>query len=220
MRQLISLFVISMVLAAPSCKKDCPPDEKIGEMPLSQTSKAFFPYSGQPTLVFKDESGHEVRLKAVKPIQPEKTKITVYKTCSELKYDGKSSYQYFEGEALAADFLSGQPAFAISVRLSTWNLRPEQESFYDKLTLHVSGTDAIGDGELVTDVRFSGDYEEREFNITTPMTEVGTVTLNGVSFDNAYATDEMNGRIVYYNKAKGVFGFRTSGHTYHLDRIE
>lgn len=213
----ISLIVL---LSSASCRKECPPDTKIGDKPLSETSLRFFAYSGNPKLIFKDGAGQELAFTSQEGVRSEVNKISVYKQCTEVKFDGQSSYKYFEGESKGIVFFSNPAQFSINLGLNTSILRPEKELFYDKLTLSVMAVGSIGYGELVTDIRFSDNYDDSEFNISDPLTFIDTVTLNGQLFTEVYQTNDFEDRQVYYNKEKGVVGFKTTTKTYHLDRIE
>ncbi len=216
------LFFISLIvlLSSAACRKECPPDKKIGDMPLSEKSLQFFAYSGNPKLIFKDELGQELVFTSPDGVLTETDKISVYKQCTEVKFDGQSTYKYFEGESKKIVFFSNPAEFAIDLGLYTTILRPEEELFYDKLVLSVMEEGSIGHGELVTDIRFTESYDESEFNISDPLTFIDTLTLNGQLFTEVYQTDDFDGRQVYYNKEKGVVGFKTTSKTYHLDRIE
>ncbi len=220
MKNLLFFFSLVVLLSSASCRKECPPDTKIGDKPLTEKSLRFFAYSGSPKLIFKDENGEELAFTTPKGVRTETNKISVYKTCTEVKFDGQSSYKYFEGESKFITFFSNPTQFSINIGLYTSILRPEEELFYDKLTVDLMATGSIGHGELVTDIRFTDSYDNDEFNITDPLTYIDTLTLNGQLFTEVYQTDDFEGRQVYYNKEKGIVGFKTQSKIYHLDRIE
>lgn len=220
MKNLLFFSSLILLLSSASCRKKCPPDKKIGEKPLTEKSLRFFAYSGNPKLIFKDETGQELTFTSQEGVRTEVNKISVYKQCTEVKFDGQSSYKYFEGSSKFITFFSTPSQFSINIGLYTSILRPEKELFYDKLTVDVMEVGSVGHGELITDIRFTDSYEESEFNITDPLTQVDTITLNGQGFTDVYQTDSFEGRQVYYNKQKGIVGFKTLTKTYHLDRIE
>ncbi len=220
MKNLLFFFGLVVILSSASCRKECPPDTKIGDKPLSEKSLRFLPYEGKPKLIFKDENNQELVFTTPEGLRSEINKISVYKQCTEIKYDGQSTYKYFEGEIKKIVFFSTPNQFSIDIGLYTTILRPEEELFYDLLTVDVTGVGAIGHGELVTDIRFNDSYDNSEFNITDSLTYVDTLTLNGHLFTEVYQTDDFEGRQVYYNKEKGVVGFKTTTNTYNLDRIE
>jgi len=220
MKNLLFFFSLIILLSSASCRKECPPDTEIGDKPLSEKSLRFFAYSGTPKLIFKDEMGQELTFTSPKGVRTEANKISVYKQCTEVKYDGQSSYKYFEGTSKFIAFFSEPAQFSIDIGLYTSILRPEAELFYDLLTVDVMGVGSIGHGELVTDIRFTESYDDSEFNITDPLTYIDTLTLNGHLFTEVYQTDDFEGRQVFYNKEKGIVGFKTPSKTYYLDRIE
>ncbi|HHB79117.1 MAG TPA: hypothetical protein ENK85_07785 [Saprospiraceae bacterium] len=220
MKKLLLFSILVILLSSAACRKECPADVKIGEKPLSEKSLRFFPYTGSPKLYFKDQSGQELEFRSPEGVRMEADKISVYKKCTEVKFDGKSSYEYFEGQSKSIAFFSAPTEFSINLGLFTSILRPEQELFYDKLVVNVMGTGSIGRGELVTDVRFTDNYQESEFNITDSLTYIDSLTLNNHLFTEVYQTKDFEGRQVYFNKDQGVVGFKTTDKVYALDRIE
>lgn len=220
MKNILFFAFLITLLSVTACHKTCPPDTKIGDKPLSEKSLSFFPYSGHPKLIFKDQTNQELIFNTPEGVRSEINKISVYKQCTEAKFDGKSSYQYFEGMSKTVTFFSTSGQFSVDFGLFTSILRPEKELFYDKLTVGVMNIGSIGRGELVTDIRFSDRYDEAELNISNPLTYVDTIQLNDHLFTKVYQTDSFEGRQVYYNKTQGLIGFKTIDKTYHLDRIE
>ncbi len=220
MKDILFIFTIISLLSSASCRKECPPDSKIGNKPLTEKSLRFFPYKANPKLVFKDNTGKELVFTSQNGVQSEINKIAVYKNCTEVKFDGQSSYDYFEGETKNIVFFSKAPDFSMSLLLSTNILRPEKELFFDQLTIDVMGVGSIGRGEIVTDVRFTDTHEEKEFNIQFPLTPIGIKNLNGIEFQEVYETDSFDGKQVFYTKEKGIIGFITDDNVFHLDRIE
>lgn len=219
MKKLYLFLALSIFLLAASCRKDCPPDQKIGEKPLTSKSLSFFPYKGRQKLVFKDQEGVELVLTTTVGVLLEESKISIYKQCTEVKFDGNSSYKYFAGQSKNVVFFSQNPNFALSCGLFTSALRPEEELLYDKLVVEVSGVAPVGRGEIVTDIRFTETYEEEELGINSPMEYIDTLALNNTFFVGVYASELENGQI-FYNKEKGIVGFKTTGAIYSLDRIE
>jgi len=220
MKNLLFLTSLIVLLSSAACRKECPPDTKIGDKPLTEKSLRFFAYSGTPKLYFKDELGQELIFTTSEGVRTETNKISVYKQCTEVKYDGQSSYKYFEGTGKSVVFFSNPSQFSINIGLYTSILRPEEELFYDKLTVDMMEIGSIGHGELVTDIRFTDTYDPSELNINDPLTYIDTLSLNGQLFTEVYQTDDFEGRQVYYNNAKGIVGFKTTTNTYCLDRIE
>jgi len=218
----IKIFsILSLLLLTTSCFH-CPDDEKIGELELTSKSKSFIPYQGDQTLIFISETGEELSFKSHDGgIREENNKISIYKKCTEFKYDGDSTYQYFDSESIFAVYFSEDGTLVINIGLYTNILRPETETFYDKLVVDVTREGTIGRAEIVTDIRFEGDYEESEFNIDSPFEYVSSVTLNGVTYTDIYQSELFGDARIFYNKTQGLVGFITyESVTYNLDRIE
>jgi hypothetical protein len=215
--KLISTIVVLMI--AKSCVTGCPPDREIGEVNLTSVSQSFFPFEGSPTIVFKDTAGNELEFRSNEGVLTEDSQIAVYKICTEVKFDGQSTYEHFRGQTKYIVFFSSNPNFAYNLGIFTENLRPEEETFYDKLIVDINGTGTIGRGEIITDVQFSGAYQDNEFGIDSPMEFLAEVTLNGVSYQNVYQSEDFDGRQIYYTKEQGVVGFKDGTTVYNLDRI-
>lgn len=220
MKKLAFFSLLFLLLVSSSCTVNCPDDEKVGAISLSEESLAFFPYAGKPVLVFKNEVDEELRFTTSEGVKTESTHIAVHKTCTEFKYDGGSSYEYYLGETKNVFFQELNQHYALNLGIFTSTIRPETELFYDKLLVDVSSTGTIGRGEIVTDIRFNEAYEEEELNIDSPMELLEELTLNGVTFTQIYQSEAYDGRQMFYTKEQGVVGFTHNGHTYHLDRVE
>ena len=202
-----------------SCTKNCPNDVKIGEINLAEQSLEFFPYEGNPILFFKNEIDEELKFTTTGVIS-EINKIAINKICTEFKYDGQSSYEYFEGKTKGIVFFDTNNHYALNYGLFTNTLRPEKELFYDKLIVDVTSTGTIGRGELITAVRFNETYDETEFNLDSPVELIAEKTLNNTTYTGVYQTEEFDGRQAFFTKTQGIVGFTHNGHTYNLDRVE
>ena len=223
MKKVIILSFISLLLIG-ACTINCPDDEKIGAISLTEQSLAFFPYKGDQKLVFKSDEGEEIRFSSDDGgVHTESYKISIYKTCSEFKYDGGSSYEYFEGENKHAVYFCQDPPLSFNIGLYTTILRPEQELFFDKLLVDVMSVGSVGRGEIATDIRFTEHYEEQELNFNAPMQFTDEVTLNGVTYTNVYKSKLFEQAQIFYTKSQGLVGFTTNdaeSKTYNLIGIE
>jgi hypothetical protein len=221
MKKLVLLSIVGMLFLTISCF-NCPDDEKIGELKLSEMSKSFFPYVGDQKLVFISNTGEELFFKSQNGgVHNTKNKVSVYKTCTEFKYDGQSSYQFFESETIEVVYFSVNPPMSFNLGLYTNTLRPETKLFYDKLIIDVTDVGTVGRGEIITDISFNDAYEESEFAINAPMEFVSSVTLNNPTFTDVYKSEIFNNAQIFYNKTQGLVGFVTfDSVTYNLDRIE
>lgn len=219
MKIIVFIAVIFILFSINSCTNNCPDDVKIGTINLAEQSLEFFPYEERPVLFFKDETGEELIFTTV-GIFSEVNRIAIYKICTEFKYDGQSTYEYFEGKTKGVVFFDSQNNYALNYGLFTNTLRPEKELFYDKLIVDVTSTGAIGRGELITAVRFNESYDEAEFNLDSPVEFIAEKTLNNTTYTEVYQTEVYDGRQVFFTKTQGIVGFTHNGHIYNLDRVE
>ena len=219
MKKLIVLSIVSLLYYSSCLTSNCPEDVKIGQRLMSEKSKSYITYKGKPKLVFKDNDGKELTFLSPEGVKFEKTKISVYKQCTEFKFDGQSSYKYFEGESRSVVFFSTNPNYSLSIGVYTTNLKPEKELFYDLFSVDVNGVGSVGRGEIVTDKYFTEDIAQEEYNLDNPMEEIEEVTLNNVTYKQIYRTENFDGKFVYYNKNKGVVGFIDGNKVFNLDTI-
>lgn len=214
------VFLLALLMIFGSClTSNCPDDEKIGDRPMSEKSKGFVNFKGNPKLIFKDNEGNKITFESPEGLKTEKTKISVYKQCTEFKFDGQSTYKYFEGQSISIAFSSANPNYSLGFGVYPSTLRPEEEMFYDRFVVDVSGVGSVGRGEIITDRYFSEVVDEKEFNLDNPMDTLEEITLNGVTFKDIYRTKDFDGRYVYYNKEFGVVGFIDKAKTFNLDTI-
>jgi len=219
MKNIILLSTIVLLFFSSCLTSNCPNDLKIGQREMSEKSKSFINYKGKPTLIFKDNEGKELVFTSPEGVRLEKTKISVYKQCTEFKFDGHSTYKYFEGETKNVVFFSKNPDYSLGLGVYPTILRIETEMFYDIFKVNVNGVGAVGRGEIVTDVYFTEKVESDEFNIDSPMDEIEEITLNNTIYKNIYRTENFDGRFVYYSKDKGVVGFIDGDKVFNLDTI-
>ena len=218
---LLLVFLLFVIVFNDACiTTKCPEDVKIGEIALSEKSLEFFPFEANPKLIFKDNIGNELVFISKEGVKLESTKIAIYKKCTEFKYDGQSSYEYFTGKSKNIVLFSQPEAYAYNLGLYTTNLRPEKELFYDKLIVDINETGTIGRGEIVTDIRFTEQYSESDFGIDSPMTFIDSIVLNSIVYKDIYASKLIDGKQIYYNKDKGIIGFIKDNKIFNLDRIE
>jgi hypothetical protein len=221
MKNWVLFSLLGILFFTTSCF-NCPDDEKIGELTLSEKSKSFFPYVGDQELVFISNTGEELRFKSRDGgVHNTNNKVSVYKTCTEFKYDGQSSYQFFDSETIGVVYFADNPQMSFNLGLYTNTLRPETELFYDKLIVDISEIGTVGRGEIITDIRFNETYEESEFNINSPMEFVNSMTLNDHTYTEVYKSELFDNAQIFYNKTQGLVGFTThDSKIYNLDRIE
>ncbi len=224
MKSLIYFLLLNSLMLIQSCDDtSCPPDKKVGSINISDTSLMFFPYDNDLTLVFKDNTGEEVSFKSNMGVKIEELKLAVKYTCSELKYDGRTSFEYLEGQYKSVLFSTVPEKFSFTISLFTEVLDREKRLFYDKLVIDLSSTGYIGRGEIVTDYRGNDSFKDKVM-IDYPMEIMDSIVLNNKVYRDIYATELFDGeqfnRQVYFNKEKGLVGFKLDSTIYNLDRIE
>lgn len=142
----------------------CPPNEKVGEISLSDNSLKFLPYTNKSVLVFKDQNGQELKFVSEDGITINKQELAVKDICSELKYDGRTAYEYFEGQYKYIHFLSKPEGYSFTLSIYTEVLKKEEKSFYDRLLLDLSGIGYLGRGEMVIDYRSNDNPEYKKIS--------------------------------------------------------
>jgi len=216
MKKLSILLLVSIILQA--CGPKCPPSEKIGTVQLHNESLSYFPYKTGDTLVFKNAGGNMLKFYQPEGVRQTKNMIAVKKICSEFKFDGKSTYKYYEGIGKSVWFKSDK-GYSVNIGLLTDNLLNYKQLMYDKLIVGLMKTGSIGRFELVTKKRFSQSLSPSEFNITNKAYFMNSIQIGPKTFHNVWTSGKVDGRIIYYNKTQGLVGFSDGKNTYYLDKI-
>ena len=214
---IIAIF-IAIVFSFVSCHTTCPPDEKIGDISLDPESLTYIPYTGEEKLIFKNSAGEEAVF-TTSGFSKEKNRVSVHKLCTEVKFDGKSTYQYYEGGGKSIVFFSDKN-YALNIGIYTDIIRPEQELFYDKMMVSLNKEGSIGTFQLVTKIRFSEPYDESEIYINSPVIEMDSITLGDTTYYDVLASKPEEFGQIFYTKEKGLIGFNDWSEQYYLDRIE
>jgi len=215
-KNLSILLLVSIILQA--CGPKCPPSQKIGAVQLDSESMSYFPYRTDDTLVFKNTGGNMLKFYQPEGVRQTKNMIAVKKLCSEFKFDGKSTYKYYEGVGKSVWFKS-DTGYSVNIGLLTDNLPNFKNLLYDKLIVGMMKTGSIGRFELVTKKRFSQSVNPSEFNITNKPHFMNSIQIGAKTFHRVWASDNIDGRIIYYNKSQGLVGFSDGQNTYYLDEI-
>lgn len=220
MKSLLYILLVNILVLVQSCvDTSCPPDKKIGEISLTEKSLQYFPYRDKSELIFEDNEGKELKFSSEKGVVTEKQKLAVKDICSELKYDGKTSFEYFEGQYKSILFFSKPEGFSFTLSLFTDVLDKEKQLFYDKMIINLSSSGYVGRGEMVTDYR-SHESLKNNVIIDHPLHHIDSIVLNGKTYRDIYSTELFDGeqfnRQVYFNKEKGLVGFIVESKTYNL----
>ena len=205
-KSFLFLPLIVSTLLIVSCK-NCPSDENLGEVDLSDITLSFIPYNvGETTLTFENTNGQEISLVSEKGKVIKKEEVVVEKPCS---YD-----------------LSDETN--ISMTVEKQEILFENDSIKLLLVAQFSGLNLIQTNEIDTNwvesayclVGNSFDNLENEsFSIITnerekdiSQSEINcftfseTLTLNEIQFMNVYS-DNL-GQFIFFNKEHGIIAFK------------
>jgi hypothetical protein len=201
-----------LVALSASCNREvCPSDEQIGTRSLDAATKGFIAYSGDETLVFQSQQGETLELAAAKGKETYKDKICVRETCSEpFKFGGGSSCAYVNAEAIRFVFSTPDHGFSAEISFFTQNILKDQESLYDimRINLNSGATNAVA--ELLTKMRYTGDYSGHTLLSHPSLERFPELTLNGKTFNEVYANQSL-AIPVYYTKNQGLVAFAHAG---------
>lgn len=214
------VFIVLIAITATffSCKTTCPPDKKIGDILLAPESLTYIPYTGDEKLIFKNDAGDEVVFTST-GFSKEKNRVSIHKICTEVKFDGKSTYEYYEGGNKSIVFFANNK-YALNIGIFTNTLRPEQELFYDQMRVDLNTEGTVGTFDLITKVRFTESHEDSEFYILNPVVNIDSITLGNTTYHDVLASKSEEFGQIFYTKEKGLVGFYDWSVLYHLDRIE
>ncbi len=215
---LTAIAFIAVVAIFAACHTTCPPDKKIGDIELDAESLTFIPYTGSEKLIFKNEAGEEITF-TTEGYSKEKNRVAVHKICTEVKYDGKTTYEYYEGGSKSIVFFSGGK-YALNIGIFTNVLRPEEELFYDKMRVDLNAEGTVGTFDMVTKIRFSESFEDSEIHLTNPVVKMDSITLGDTTYHNVFASAAEEFGQIFYTKENGLVGFNHWAEHYYLDRVE
>ena len=199
-----------------SCPKDCPPDEKIGDLNLKTTTLSYSPYSGTEKLVFKNSSGDSIILQSDAGKQISQDRLCVREICEEPKIKGEITCEYFASESHSLLFRDPDQTILLEILLASDLNKENSENFYSFLRVGFSNENSISSAGLITEQHFNGNLDLDALVINNILIEKDEITLNTKSFSNVYAYEESTLKY-YYTKEEGLVGFITTDNTYHLD---
>lgn len=205
------LLALLIVLISISCKVNCPPDEKVGTIDLSDTTETYIPsfYLNESTLVFKNESGELLKLH-LNSQEEQMDKLCVETICTELEFDGKSTCKYFDAASHRFIYANENSSILMDLLFHIDLAKTKTEYFYDVMQISMSTQDNFfGLSQHHTDIRF----EDASATIPEPnnrMTVINEVQLIDTTFTNVYA-NEQDPLKTYYTRDSGLVGFDING---------
>lgn len=214
------LFFITLITISISCRnRGCPPDEKVGEFNLTETNKNYNPYSGTEKLIFKNALGDSLTLSAKDGKTITRDQLCIEEICTEPKIKGNTTCKYIGSEAHRFLFGDEDQTMLMDLLFATDNSQKNEQKFYSFIRLGFSKGTYISSAGKITDVHFSGNFDEEESILNNFLVEKNSISLNGKIFNNIFAHEEQPLKY-YYSKTQGLVGFSDPDGTWNLDRIE
>ncbi|MEL7222138.1 MAG: hypothetical protein AAGJ93_12520, partial [Bacteroidota bacterium] len=209
MKKLFSLLLGGILLAWSSCS--CPPNEKVGDLTLTETAIAFLPYDGNEVLTFVDETGTELKLQTLNGRETQENQLCTRTTCTEASYGSPSSCEYYAAESRRYTFNNEDQTILIDLLLYTEVYERNDATFYDALQAAFSaGTPNIVGHHLI-EGRFDDAINLSNINLTDFLTPVENIELNGTPFTDILQYEE--GELALYLQAgTGIIGFKNADH--------
>jgi hypothetical protein len=208
---LICLFTLMTGLAC-----NCPPDEEIGQLGLSEASRHFLPYDGTETLRFVNDSGQAMAFSAPRGEEAGQDQLCVNIICTEARFNSPSSCEYYLTDNLRYIFVSDDKERLLDLAVFTGLYEWETEHFFDALQAsYSSGTPSIQAGQVI-EQRFDGTFVPEETNITNLMQKRESVELNGTVFTDVWSFEQDNLGF-YLQPGKGVIALKENSQVWVLE---
>ncbi len=207
----IPVIVIAMFLGE-SCGK-CDADIKLGDIPLTSSSREFIPYNGNEELIFMDNLGVEHKLHTVDGKKLMSNRSVGKALCLNGALDHQYEYYDSQMEEIAFEDINNKTIFWI--RLSTIVLNDEvtdENTIFDYLTINVGIYNSnyeispfTGRLNIVTREIQNQLTPEQEQMFEVNNRYIEDTTLYNKSFQNVYTSKIEDGsKNIYYNKSKGL----------------
>jgi hypothetical protein len=211
MTKLFYLVSVGAVLAWSAC--NCPPNEKVGELSLTEAAQLFLPYDGSEVLTFMDEAGTSLQLTAPDGRKVEENQLCTRTTCTEAKYGSPSSCEYYAAESRRYTFTSSDQSLVIDLLLYTEVYQRSEVTFYDALQAAFSfGTPSIVGHHLI-EGRFSGEINLLNISLTDFFTLEENLMINGQPFEDVLRYEEGD-LALYLKEGVGIVGFKNGAHSW------
>lgn len=213
MKRIFAILILLTSLFWTAC--GCPPDEKTGELVLSDAARDFLHYDGSETLVFKNASAAELRFTAIRGKEVKEDQLCYRTTCTEAKYNSPSSCEYYTAESERFGFFSEDNNVVLDLLVYSDVYDYGTAEFYDAFQLGFSfGAPSIS-GHHIIEARFSGDFDINTLGITDFFRQEASVVLNGETYNDILVYEE-NSLAVYIEPGTGVISFKNAQDTWTL----
>lgn len=193
----------------------CPESEKIGSIDLTTEARAWVPYQGNEVLQFQNQDGESLVLRSAKGREVSRDPLCIRTTCTEAKYDGKSSCEFYSAQSERFVFSSEDQNTVLDLLLYSSLYQPETTRFVDVLRITLSKGTPIGSAEKLVQIRFTETFDPSTLSLLPKLQSMGTVVLNGIPFPDVQGEESQPVQF-YYNHTRGLVGFRVDGDTWHL----
>lgn len=200
-------------------ENDCGDDVRLGGFELSDTTKAYLPYTGDETLVFLDSLGKSYRLTSLEGLEEVAITQDANVLCNDAFFIVQSEYYDAEWKHISFQDSTGKNAFDIGIMTTLLNQNdPLRDStfeldsvvIYDNFNLSAN---ELGNGTLY----FSIITDERQGQLPDWIVAenelgyriVGDTMINGKLLEDVILA-KRNGSEMYvlYNKEKGLVAFK------------
>lgn len=211
---LLLLFCLFTLLTGVAC--NCPPDEEIGQLGLSEAGRNFLPYDGTETLRFVNGSGQAMAFSAPRGEEAGQDQLCVNIICTEARFNSPSSCEYYLTDNLRYIFVSDDKERLLDLAVFTGLYEWETEHFFDALQVSFSsGTPSIQAGQVI-EQRFDGTLTPEETSITNLMQKRESVELNGTVFTDVWSFEQDNLGF-YLQPGKGVIALKENSQVWVLE---
>ncbi len=221
MKHLIFSFALLAIILSSSCKViDCPPDEKIGSVDLSDTTKRFIPsfYIDEASLIFKNGNEAQIKLALTEQVQ-QVDQLCIETICNEPEFDGKNTCKYFDASSHRFTYANDDSSILMDLLFSIGLARQGTEYFFDIMSIGMSSPDNLFTfSQHITDVRFYHPSISAP-PAFKPMVFMAEFQLLDTTFTNVYANE--NDKLkTYYTQESGLVGFDLDGEIWRFVGME
>lgn len=216
---LINCLIFVLVLACNS-NEDCPPNQLLGRLSLSQESKPFLPFENIHYLMFFDSAALDTALLInPKGLVFDSSWTVVENICIE---DEQRADKYYLSEHRTADYLDADTArkFRIIGNLNinedflSRNSTPDNPVLYDELKITVHRTNpSISSGVATTefvasDRGNSGNFSDSLKSRVQRFALIPQITILDSTYQNVFEFKYRDTAVFYFKSGRGVVAFR------------
>ena len=216
MNALQPLFLFSIVALLSGTACNCPPDEEIGRLGLSENGKNFLPYDGTETLRFVNANGQALVFSAPRGEETGQDQLCVNIICTEARFNSPSSCEYYLTDNLRYIFLSEDNERLLDLAIFTGLYEWETEHFFDAIQAsYSSGNPSIQAGQII-EQRFDGTLIPEETSISNLMQKRESVELNGTTYTEVWSFEQDNLGF-YLQPEKGIIAIKENSQVWVLE---